>query len=262
LLVWPRQDQIIGRALDLYGEFAEGENQVLCSYARPGDVVVDIGANLGTTTLPLARAVGSAGQVLAFEPQPLIAQCLLTNLTLNDAFNVRHFAAAAGQAAGWASMQVPAVGDASNYGAACLGEGNLKVPVMGLDDLGLERCSLIKIDVEGFEWQVLQGARETIRSLRPVLYFEAKRTAGTVSCLQWLIAQGWTCCWHFAFFFRDDNFRGNHENVFPNIGDMNVLALPPGLAPCVELPVIAAPDEDWQQTYGPFFAAAGRPMPR
>ena len=262
LMVWPKNDQIIGRALDLYGEFAEGENQILVKYAKQGDTVIDVGANLGTATLPMSAAVGLSGEVLAFEPQPFICQCLLTNLTLSHCFNVRHFASALGAAPGWATMQVPKQGEPYNYGAVSIGEGGLSVPVLSLDDLNLERCNLIKIDVEGFEWQVMQGARETIRRFSPVLYFEAKRAAGTVYCLQWLIAQGWRCYWHFAFFFHGLNFRGNRQNVFPGVGDINVLALPPGVDPCIELPLIADPEEDWRQVYQLFFTAPGRTLPQ
>ncbi len=79
----------IGKALGLYGEFADGENRLMARYVKPGDHVIDVGANLGTTVLPLAKAVGPQGQVIAFEPQPLMAQCLQTTLTLNECFNVR-----------------------------------------------------------------------------------------------------------------------------------------------------------------------------
>jgi hypothetical protein len=54
-MVWPRSDATIGRSLERYGEFAEGENERMAIYLRPGDVAIDIGANLGTTVLPMAR---------------------------------------------------------------------------------------------------------------------------------------------------------------------------------------------------------------
>lgn len=100
-MVWPVSDTTIGKALELYGEFAEGENRVMARYIRPGNLVVDVGANLGTTVLPASKAVGKDGTVFAFEPQPIIAQCLNTTLSLNDCFNVRVFSNALGDEQGW-----------------------------------------------------------------------------------------------------------------------------------------------------------------
>ena len=93
-MVWPKADDTIGRSLELYGEFAEGENRLMARYVEPGHTVVDVGANLGTTALSLAKAVGSTGSLIAFEPQPLLAQCLQTNLTINECFNTRVFTCA------------------------------------------------------------------------------------------------------------------------------------------------------------------------
>lgn len=260
-MVWPRADGTIGRALALYGEFAEGENRLMARYVRPGDVVVDVGANLGTTVLPLAKAVGASGQVIAFEPQPLMAQCLHTTLSLNECFNVRIMSAALAASPGWARIPAPDVAQGGNYGAMALGNEGLPVPVMCLDELELTACALLKVDVEGFEWPVLQGASGHLLRLRPVLYLEAKRIPGTAAYLRWLMDNGWRCYWHFAFFYRADNFRGNAENVFGTTGDMNVLAVPAGANPPDNLPEIASPDEDWQAVYASFFQRRGLPLP-
>jgi hypothetical protein len=119
-MVYPKADSTIGRALSLYGEFAEGENYVMDRYVKPGDVVIDVGANLGTTVLPLARAVSSKGQVIAFEPQPLMAQCLQTTLTLNEYFNVRVISAALANYSGWSHIPAPDITQGGNYGAMAL----------------------------------------------------------------------------------------------------------------------------------------------
>lgn len=253
VMVWPKSDATIGRSLALYGEFAEGENRIMAAYIRPGDTVVDVGANVGTTVLPLARAVGAQGQVIAFEPQPLMAQCLCTSLSLNELFNVRVLAAALSERSGWAHIEAPDVSAGGNYGAVALGNQGLSVPVMRLDDLALSQLFLLKIDVEGHEWAVLQGAQQTLLRHRPVVYLEAKPIPNTRSCLAWLIDNGWRCYWHFAFFFRPDNFRGQRENIFGGRGDVNVLAVPPDQPQPDNLPQLASADEDWQAVYRPFF---------
>jgi hypothetical protein len=79
--------------------------------------------------------------------------------------------------------------------------------------------------------------------------------------LEWLISNGWQCYWHFAFFFRLDNFRQNPENVFGGTGDMNVLAVPAGRQPPKDLPAISQPDEDWRTAYEAFFRRNPYAMP-
>src|SRR5687768_6606900 len=67
-------DLYVGRSLDLYGEFSEGEVEVFRQLVRPGDLVMDVGANVGAHTVWFAKAVGPGGVVLAFEPQRLVFQ--------------------------------------------------------------------------------------------------------------------------------------------------------------------------------------------
>jgi FkbM family methyltransferase len=261
LMVWPKSDATIGKSLALYGEFAEGENDIMARYLQPGDVAIDIGANLGTTLLPMARRVGTNGRVLAFEPQPLIAQCLLTSLTLNEIFNVQLLSCGVGAHSGWAAIPWLDESAGGNYGAVALAAHGTPVPLLRLDDVPLERCSLIKIDVEGHEWPVIQGACQTIERHRPVLYLEAKRSVpGTQLWLEHLMALGWRCYWHFAFFYRKDNFRGEKRNVFGGTGDMNVLAVPPELEQPEDLPPVADAAQDWQTTYAAFFNERKLPL--
>jgi GT2 family glycosyltransferase/glycosyltransferase involved in cell wall biosynthesis len=80
---WLEADQEVGRALALYGEWAEAELAFLRRLVGEGDTVVEIGANVGAHTLPLARAVGPAGKVLAIEPDPMQAELLAGNAAAN-----------------------------------------------------------------------------------------------------------------------------------------------------------------------------------
>lgn len=251
LMLFLSADEIIGRALELYGEFAESENRIMASLVQPGDVVVDVGANVGTVTLALARRVGPQGRVHAFEPQRLVFQILCANTALNGLTNVEARWAAIGASAGAAC--VPALDPTmkTNFGAIRLateatGE---KVDLMALDDLALPRCALIKIDVEGMESEVLRGAEATIARHRPVFYFEAKSGENTRSCLAWLMERGYRLYWHFAPFFERNNFRKVERNIFGETGDINALAIPAASQIKVRLPPIAGPDADWHADY-------------
>lgn len=82
-------DSFVGRSLDLYGEFSRGEAAVFDQIVAPGDTVLDVGANIGAHTLWMARRVGPAGSVIAFEPQRAVFQTLCANMALNGMTNCR-----------------------------------------------------------------------------------------------------------------------------------------------------------------------------
>lgn len=260
LMLYLASDTIIGQALELYGEFAESENELMMEIIKPGDVAIDVGANIGTVTLPLARRVGSSGLVVSFEPQRAIFQHLCANVALNGLSHVDARRFAVGAKAG--SIRVPLMSAATsiNFGAVSLlgnAEGEA-VPMTAIDDLNLPRCALIKIDVEGMEADVLQGAAQTIARTRPAIYFEAKRTAATSACLAWLIKRDYRLHWHFAAFFRKENFRGVANNVFGEVGDINAIALPAQSPLRFELPHVASAEEDWRIACQKWLADASR----
>jgi FkbM family methyltransferase len=151
-------------------------------FLSPGAVVIDIGANLGEWTVPLARAVGSAGRVLAIEPAPRSAAALEATLAANALRHAEVLRCAVSDHDGTAEFAVPLVTSAridtgtARLGPAPSGYNALCVPARSLDSLalehGLDRLDLIKIDVEGHERQVLEGAASTLERQRPVLVIE------------------------------------------------------------------------------------------
>src|SRR5262249_11882753 len=154
-------DSYIGRSLDMYGEFSEGEIEVFEQIVRPGMTVIDVGANIGTHTIYFSNAVGVDGRVLAFEPQRTLYQMLCSNIALNLNRNV--VAVNAGLAAKAGTVIVPRIdySRGGNFGGLALGqwEKGDEVPLHTLDSYSLKSCHLIKIDVEGMEREVLEGAR-------------------------------------------------------------------------------------------------------
>jgi FkbM family methyltransferase len=144
-------------------------------YVSPGDVAIDVGANVGTHASTLSRLVGPDGLVLAFEPSSAIRPRLKANLELNRATdNV-----VLREAAAW-SIQTTLrfEEDESNYNQG-VGHadphGTREVEAVTLDDelSGEDRpVSLLKVDVEGFEDHVLRGAAQTLARHRPVIVIE------------------------------------------------------------------------------------------
>ncbi len=81
-------DNVIGRSLDLYGEYCESEIELFRQVIQPDSVVLEVGANIGAHTVFLARQVMPSGMVVAFEPQRIVYQTLCANLALNSIRNV------------------------------------------------------------------------------------------------------------------------------------------------------------------------------
>ena len=242
-------DQYIGQSLDRYGEFSEGEVELLRQIIRPGWTVVEIGANMGAHTVFLAKATGSLGRVLAFEPQRVIFQILCANLALNGLSHVETFHAAAGQQPG--TITVPRLDYTArqNSGGVSLGShaAGEAVQQMTIDGLNLPACHLLKIDVEGMEGEVLAGAEQTIRRWRPVLYVENDRPEKSAALIRQVLGLGYRLYWHLPRLFNPHNYFGVTENIFGTIVSVNMLGFHGSISQNVtELREITDPEDDWK----------------
>ena len=247
-LLYNANDQYVGRSLALYGEFSEQEMDVFRHFVNPGDVVLEVGANIGAHTVSLAGLVGPEGVVYALEPQRLVFQVLCANVALNSLSNVHAYHAAAAAAAG--SITVPELDPQTfqNFGGLSIQghEAGTVVPVITLDSLGLGRCALLKVDVEGMEQEVLSGAVDTIARLRPVMYVENDRKEKSPALITMLQSLGYKLWWHLPPLFNPENFAGNPDNVFGNIVSCNLLCIPAERD--IQLPEVMAVrgPEDWR----------------
>lgn len=227
MLVNPN-DIYIGGAFDLYGEFSEGEAAIFRQLIKPGFLVLDVGANIGSHTVVMAQALEGKGQVIAFEPQRLSFQLLCANVALNNLTNVECRNEAVGATPG--SIDVPVLDPATrqNFGALDLRKGSKgeAVPRTTIDDLDLGRCDFIKMDIEGMEIDALKGAEKTIRRLHPVLYVENERAENSDDLIRLIASYGYRLYWHRTPMFNPDNFYRNAENVFGRIVSINMLCIP------------------------------------
>jgi FkbM family methyltransferase len=156
-------------------EHGHREETFFRHYLRPGDVVVDVGANFGLTALAAFSAVGPSGQVHACEPHPRIFGFLVGNIELNRAEGVvRPYNLALGDHAGTVFLTDRRADDQNTVS---LDTTDVCVPMSRLDDVvaALPHIALLKIDVEGYEKFVLLGATNTLTRVECV-YFESYDT--------------------------------------------------------------------------------------
>jgi FkbM family methyltransferase len=177
-------DDYVGRAVFFFGDLDPKITWIIERLVRPGDWVLDVGANIGLLTLWMSKLVGPHGRVHAFEPNPVLCRFLENTFTHNQVLNVKLHSIGLGASEGQMDLHVPR----GNFGGASLvrrtGDAAevYTVPVRKLDDVLLQepvsRIALIKLDVEGFELEVLRGARQVVQKLRPeAILFEANEKA-------------------------------------------------------------------------------------
>ncbi|MCB0209167.1 MAG: FkbM family methyltransferase [Anaerolineae bacterium] len=164
--------------------YALGTNEkpvqkAIAHYLRPGQVFYDIGANVGFFTAIAAKRVGPTGFVYAFEPVPENAQSIRHNINLNGFSQVTVFEQAVSDKSGVGALFVTHYAGGSTL--STVGKPSdtrevINVSLISIDDLVTRRTllppSLVKIDVEGAELDVLKGMRHTLKKHRPLLIYE------------------------------------------------------------------------------------------
>lgn len=171
------------RALFVSGTYEPASMLALQRFLGPGGVMFDVGANVGVFTLAGARRVASTGHVYAFEPSSRERATLEKNVTVNNCGNVTIIPAAAADRSGTGTLRVAAGQHrgqntlAPTFAYPSVGvEREEVVRLVSLDDLWRARTvrlpDVLKIDAEGSELQVLQGATAVLRESMPVVIFE------------------------------------------------------------------------------------------
>jgi FkbM family methyltransferase len=173
------------------GSYEWEKRRLFETLVRPGDVVYDIGANVGFYTILASRLVGPLGRVIAFEPLPRNLEFLKRHVTLNDASNVTVYEAAVWDRSG--SSQFDAGGDRSV--GRVHEEGSTCVATVKLDELlesqSLPPPSLIKMDIEGGELRALRGAAGLLRLHRPSILLATHGPIQHAGCYDFLAERGY-----------------------------------------------------------------------
>jgi FkbM family methyltransferase len=227
-------DDPIGASLAMYGEWAQVEIDLMLRFVRPGDTVLDIGANVGTHTLAFARQVGSTGSVLAFEPQREVYDLLTANVQDADFANVRCYRQAVGEKAG--HLIVPPVDYSAHVNTGLVSmvqpgddSAGEETEMVSIDGLDLKACALAKIDVEGMEQEVLKGMAKTVDSFRPVVLVECNTIDSGVKSLLVRDWAGYDVFFARSSAFNPSNYLGLSTDRFGVAQETNILFVPRAL---------------------------------
>lgn len=223
----------VGGAILRSGYYEPGEVSLVQKLLEPGMTFLDIGAHVGQYTLVGSERVGAAGEVHAFEPDPETFRWLCSNVERNDLGNVTTNQLALTAEPGTLQLFESAVND---VGSTSLREprqftGRVHdVACVPLDDYlrshGIERVDLIKMDVEGAEISVLQGAKRILSAPDvPILiveFEEARQRAFGFSCAALADELG---KYGYALFIIEEGHLAPHQPR-PGLHSYNVMAIP------------------------------------
>lgn len=145
------------------GTYERGVQDLFCRLLRPGWVFYDVGAHAGYHALLASRLVGPSGRVIAFEPHPLNVARLRRHVALNRTSNLQVFAAAVAARSGSGRLME----GGNSYASRLDPDGPIPVPLTSLDEYAEQSGVVpdaVKIDVEGSESDVIEGAAGILRA--------------------------------------------------------------------------------------------------
>jgi hypothetical protein len=194
------------RSLQLYGEWAEQEADLLSGLVTEGHHVVEVGGDYAAHTVWLALAVGDTGTVHVLEPRRLPFQQLCANIALNQLANVHTHQAWAGADEG------------------CDYLDNETARPITIDDLGLQALHLLKVNIPGILPGLLDGAAATLRGERPLIYARLGGPATAEREVAAMKSHGYRVWSHTPAMFNAGNHSGAARNIFPGLLSCNAIA--------------------------------------
>ena len=227
-ILYNKNDIYIGKSIEKYGEFSYLEAKIFEQICKAGDIVIEVGANIGAHTLYLSKLVGN-GFVFAFEPQRLVFQNLCANLALNSISNVFAYQEAVSNENGTIIIPECNFKENNNFGGINIEntKNGTTVNKQKLDNFlnKIDRLKLLKIDVEGMEISVIKGASELIKKFRPMIYVENDRQEHSKELIELLWSLDYKMYWHLPKLYNKNNFFCQEDNIFGNIVSVNMLCL-------------------------------------
>jgi FkbM family methyltransferase len=233
---------------DLYGEWSEMEVRLFNKLLTPQSNVVEVGANLGLHSVPLAK-IANKGKVICFEAQRVIFQILCANIAINDLINVFTYNVAVSDTEREITIQSSDYETPWNYGSFSIEKGmstegafkgavsSERVMVIKLDTFRpateLQSIDLLKIDAEQHETAVLNGAEKLVARHRPVIFVENNNAENGDKLIQCVKTLGYIPYWFCSARWQPDNVNRVAINI-PG-ADANIVCFPNEREPLAEL---------------------------
>ncbi len=172
---------LIGWEIFFFGAYEPHTNTVLKKYVRPGDVVIEGGSHIGTETLILSRLVGDTGHVYGFEPTTTSFHSLNENIKLNGLTNISTYELALGEKNGAVGFCLlpPWHCNPGRNGKVVRSDEIIKTTVNQttidtfVQENNLTKVNFLKMDIQGGEMDLLDGAHETLSRFHPIIFTEA-----------------------------------------------------------------------------------------
>jgi len=187
--------------------YAEGQyeavvQRALCAHLKPGSVFYDVGAHIGIVSMFGGQLVGTKGMVYAFEADPANASRIEEHLRRNNFNQIRVVPCAVWSCEGRLKFKCASTQSSRNEGAiaadtATSGESTIEVEALSLDHFVKDHFppTLLKIDVEGAEAEILRGSEEVFSRTRPVMICEVHHEQAAQEVAEWLQQRGYTFEW-------------------------------------------------------------------
>lgn len=224
----PDEDDLIANSIREYGEWAQQEINILGAFIGPGDNVVDAGAYIGTHARAFSALVGGVGQVYAFEPDPTTFTILQQNAGVAAQSNIQLFNIGLGGIKAEVSLQI--VEASHNRASASVipaaDAQSILITVQPLDELALPKVDFMKVDVEGMELQLLQGAEHTIRRHSPIIFLEVNSLHGSQGFLEWAAKHDYFAYGVNVAAFNEQNYLQSSTNTFGQAREVGMLLVP------------------------------------
>ncbi len=225
-VLYNKNDTYIGKAFEKYGEFSENEAILFRQICREGDIIADVGANIGAHTLVFSQLVGKKGKVFAYEPQRVVFQTLCANMAINSIENAQCFQIAVSSESKTTLIPDIRYDLPANHGGFQVKDYDkgVKTIVAPIDDLlDVSALRLIKIDVEGMEYDVIEGAKKTINLHKPFLYLENDKPEKSTALIEKVKSLDYRLFWHLPPLFNPNNYAGVKENIYQELVSINML---------------------------------------
>ena len=244
-MVYNKNDSYVGKSIKEYGEWSIGEINLLKQILTPNDVIIEVGSNIGSLTLPLSKIVNQ-GRIYAFEPQNVVFQNLCANISINSITNCFCFQCALTDKIDEKLYNLNYnFNEEQNFAAMSFMRNKkyydnidnsidrnrfYEANINTLDNkfADLNRLNLLKTDVEGMEVNVIKGGVDLIKKTKPILYVENDPLYKNKSqeLIEILWSLDYKLFWHIMPYYNENNFFKNTNNIFNNFSHYNMIGVP------------------------------------